>query len=104
MVATIQEGMDSENDPIPPNPKVTWGVTTTELKEMQSEDKLCTRIMSKMAKQGQKALHPYYLESGILKKYVYDVKQQFKAMVVLRNLRGILLRLSHDDLGHNGTA
>ena len=42
VVATVQEGTDSENEPIPPDPKVTWGVTPTELKEMQSEDKLCT--------------------------------------------------------------
>ena len=40
--ATVQEGMDSENEPIPPDPKVMWGVTPAELKEMQSKDKLCT--------------------------------------------------------------
>ena len=41
VAATIREGTGSENDPIPPDPRVTWGVTSTELKEMQSEDKLC---------------------------------------------------------------
>ena len=55
-----------------------------------------------MTKQGEKALHPYYLEGGILKKYVYDAKQQFETTVVLQSLCGTLL--SHDDLGHNGTA
>ena len=104
VVATVQGGTDPENEPIPPDPKITWGVTPTELKEMQSEDKLCTRIMSQMAKQGEKALHPYNLEDGILRKYVYDAKQQFETTVVPRSLRGILLKLSHDDLGHNGTA
>ena len=104
VVAMVQEGMDSENEPIPPDPKVTWGVTPTELKEMQSEDKLCTRIMSQMTKQGEKALHPYYLEGGILKKYVYDAKQRFETTEVLQSLCGTLLKLSHDDLGHNGTA
>ena len=75
MVATVQGSLYSEYEPIPPDPKVTWGITPTELKEMQSEDKLCTHIMSQMAKQGEKALHPYYLENGILKKYVYVTKQ-----------------------------
>ena len=42
VIAMVQEGMDSKNEPIPPDPKVTWGVTPAELKEMQSEDKLCT--------------------------------------------------------------
>ena len=104
VVATVQEGTDSENEPIPPDPKVRWGVTPAELKEMQSEDKLCTRIMSQMTKQGEKALHPYYLEGGILKKYVYDAKQRFETMVVPQGLCRTLLKLSHDDLGHNGTA
>ena len=57
-----------------------------------------------MAKQGEKVLHPYYLKGGILRKYVYDAKQWFETRVVPQNLRGILLKLSHDDLGHNGTA
>ena len=34
MVATVQEGMDSENELIPPDPKVMWGVTPAKLKEM----------------------------------------------------------------------
>ena len=104
VVAMVQESMDSEKEPIPPDPKVTWGVTPAELKEMQSEDKLCTRIMSQMTKQGEKALHPCYLEGGILKKYVYDAKQQFETTVVPQSLCGTLLKLSHKDLGHNGTA
>ena len=49
-------------------------------------------------------LHPYYLEDGILRKYVYDAKQCFETTVVLRSLCGVLLKLSHDDQGHNGTA
>ena len=104
VVAMVQEGTDSKNELIPPDPKVTWGVTPTKLKEMQSDDKLCTQIMSQMAKQGDKALHPYYLKGGILRKYVYDAKQWFETMVVPQSLCGMLLKLSHDDLGHNGTA
>ena len=103
-VAMVQENTDPGDELITPNPKVTWGVTPAELKEMQSEEKLCTRIMLQMTKQGEKALHPYYLEDGILKKYVYDAKQRFETTVVPRGLCRTLLKLSHDDLGHNGTA
>ena len=35
---------------------------------------------------------------------MYDTKQQFETMVVPQGLCGTLLKLSHDDLGHNGTA
>ena len=38
--------------------------------------------MSQMAKQGEKALHLYYLEGGTLREYVYDAKQQFETTVV----------------------
>ena len=31
----------------PTDPKITWGVTPTKLKEMQSKDKLCTRMCLK---------------------------------------------------------
>ena len=59
VVAMVEEDMDSGDELISPDPKVMWGVTPAELKEMQSEDKLCTHIMSQMIKQGEKALHPY---------------------------------------------
>ena len=42
MVAVVQENVDPGDEPIPPDLKVTWGVTPTQLKELQSEDKLCT--------------------------------------------------------------
>ena len=71
---------------------------------MQSGDKLCNHILTQMAKQGEKALHSYYQEDGIFKKYVYDAKQWFKTMVVPCGLCRTLLKLSHDDLGYNSTA
>jgi len=57
-----------------------------------------------MEKQGEKALQPYFIEKGILHKYVHDNKQRFETIVVPCNLATTLLRLAHDELGHNGTA
>ena len=37
-------------------------------------------------------------------KYVSDYKQRFEVVVVPPHLAPMLLKLAHDDLGHNGTA
>ena len=82
----------------------TWGLKDTYLKEAQSKDALCQRIFAQATKNGEKAIHPYYVEQGILMKYVSDNKQCFEVIVVPPQLASMLLKLAHDDLGHNGTA
>ena len=82
----------------------TWGLKDAYLKEAQSKDALCQRIFAQAAKNGEKAIHPYYVEQGILMKYASDNKQCFEVIVVPPQLASMLLKLAHDDLGHNGTA
>ena len=82
----------------------TWGLKDAYLKEAQSKDALCQRIFEQAAKTREKAIHPYYVEQGILMKYVSDNKQHFEVIVVPPQLASMLLKLAHDDLGHNGTA
>ena len=47
---------------------------------------------------------PYYLEGGLLMRYVEDNKQRFEVIVIPRDLSKVVLKLAHDDLGHNGSA
>ena len=82
----------------------TWGLKDAYLKEAQSKDALCQRIFGQAAKNGEKAIHPYYVEQGKLMKYVSDNKQHFQVIVVPPQLATMLLKLARDDLGHNGTA
>ena len=82
----------------------TWGLKDAYLKEAQSKDALCQRIFAQAAKNGEKVIHPYYVEQGILMKYVSDNKQRFEVIVVPPQLASMLLKLAHDDVGHNGTA
>ena len=82
----------------------TWGLKDAYLKDAQGKDALCQRIFAQAAKNGEKAVHPYYVEQGILIKYVSDNKQCFEVVVVPPQLAPMLLKLAHDDLGHNGTA
>ena len=82
----------------------TWGLKDAYLKEAQGKDALCQRIFAQAAKNREKAIHPYYVEQGILMKYVSDNKQHFEVIVVPLQLASMLLKLAHNDLGHNGTA
>ena len=40
---------------------------------------------------------------GLLHRYVTDYAQRFEALVLPISLSNLVLRLAHDDLGHNGT-
>ena len=82
----------------------TWGLKDAYLKDAQGKDALCQRIFAQAAKNGEKAVHPYYVEQGILMKYVSNNKQRFEVVVVPPQLAPMLLKLAHDDLGHNRTA
>ena len=82
----------------------TWGLKDAYLKEAESKDALCQRMFEQAAKNREKAIHPCYVEQGILMKYVSDNKQHFEVIVVPQQLASMLLKLAHDDLGHNETA
>ena len=90
-------------DAIPDKDVLHWGVSPEEIIQRQIEDKFCQNIRNRILKEGPKAVYPYYLEGGLLMRYIEDNKQRFEVIVVLRNLACIVLKLAHDDLGHNGS-
>ena len=49
-------------------------------------------------------MYPYYLEDDLLMRYIDDNKQRFETTVVPKHMAIILLKLAHDELGHNGSA
>ena len=93
-----------DGDPFKDTVLPTWGFKDEDVKESQEGDGLCQKMFQQAAKNGEKAIHPYYVERGILMKYVSDNKQRFKVVVVPPGWGPMLLKLAHDDLGHNGTA
>ena len=61
--------------------------------------------MLKILVQGRSIIdQAYHVKGGILRKYVTDNKQRFDTIVVPINYTLALLRLAHDELGHNGSA
>ena len=84
LMEQVVEGpkVEPKEDPMADVTLPTWGLKDAYLKEAQSKDALCQRIFAKAAKNGEKAIHPYYVEQGILMKYVSDNKQRFEVIVV----------------------
>ena len=91
-------------DPIPDKDVLHWGISPEEIIQRQIEDKFFQNIRNRISKEGPKAVYPYYLEGELLMHYIEDNKQKFEAIVIPRDLAKVVLKLAHDDLGHNGSA
>ena len=91
-------------DPIPDKDILQWGISPEEIIQRQKADKFCQSIRDRITKAGSCVVHPYYLEEELLMRYVEDNKQRFEVIVIPRDLSKVVLKLAHDDLGHNGSA
>ena len=93
-----------DDQAIPNDSKVDWEFTSEEIKKAQSVDQFCTKMFKKLV-QGRSIIdQTYHVKDGILRKYVTDNKQRFDTIVVPFHYTLALLRLAHDELGHNGSA
>ena len=90
-------------DPIPDKDILTWGISPEEIIQRQIEDKFCQNIRNNISQEGPQAVHPYYMEGKLLMHYIEDNKQRFEVIVIPKDLSNIVLKLAHDDLGHNGS-
>ena len=90
-------------DPIPDKDVLHWGITPDEIIERQVKDQFCQNIRRRIAKEGPKAVYPYYMEGELLMRYVEDNKQRLEAIAIPRELSAVVLKLAHDNLGHNGS-
>ena len=77
-------------------------IEDNKLIELQKEDKFCKNILNMLANNKLQNKNPYYVESGILKRYIDDNKQRFEVIVLPQNLTQSALQLAHEGLGHNG--
>ena len=90
-------------DPIPNKDMLHWGISPEEIIQRQKADKFCQNIRNRIVKAGSGVVHPYYMEEELLMCYVEDNKQRFEVIVIPRDLSKVVLKLAHDDLGHNGS-
>ena len=85
-----------------PGKEITLLIEDNKLIELQKEDKFCKNILNMLASNKPQNKNPYYIENGILKRYIDDNKQRFEVIVLPQTLTQPTLQLAHEGLGHNG--
>ena len=73
------------------------------LSNLQSWDAFCPHILTQIEKGNIKEGHVYVVQNKILKRYVNDGNNTYETVVLPRALTAQVLKMAHDDLGHNGT-
>ena len=92
------------SDPIPlPQEEIILPLSDEKLQALQAEDKFCKDISNKLQQEQLKSRNPYYIEIGILKKFVEGGKQKFEVVILPQVLSNTALQLAHEGLGHNGS-
>ena len=85
-----------------PDEEVTLPIENNKLIELQKKDKFCKNILNMLANNKLHNKNPYYIEDGILKRYIDDNKQRFAVVILPQILTEPALQLAHEGLGHNG--
>ena len=85
-----------------PDEKITLPIENSKLIELQKKDKFCKNILNMLANNKLCNKNPYYIENGILKRYIDDNKQRFEVIILPQTLTEPTLQLAHEGLGHNG--
>ena len=74
-----------------------------EIAKIQRWDEFC-RTIEEVQRRKRKTSDKYHMHNGLLHRYNIDYKQRFKALVIPVRYAKVVLKLAHDELGHNGTA
>ena len=94
---------EKSDDPIfLPNEEIKLPITDDKLVQMQRRDKFCKNLLNQLESGKLSPYNPYYIEEGILKRYIDDKKQRFEVIVLPRDFIGVALQLAHEGMGHNG--
>ena len=73
------------------------------LLELQQKDMFCANILTQIEKGNIIKGLGYKVQNKLLKRYVTDGDKTYETIVLPRALTAQILKMAHDDLGHNGT-
>ena len=73
------------------------------LQKLQHNDIFCKNILNQIKKGNIPEGQLYIVRDNILKRYVLKGNNTYETTVIPRALTGQILRMAHDELGHNGT-
>ena len=70
---------------------------------LQQKDKFCANILAQIVKGNIIKGQLYKIKDKLLKRYIVDGDNTYETIVLPRALTAQILKMAHDDLGHNGT-
>ena len=73
------------------------------LVKLQLQDMDCANILTQIERGNIKKGQMYTVQNKLLRRYVIDGDKTYEALVLPRALIAQVLKMAHDDLGHNGT-
>ena len=71
--------------------------------ELQQKDMFCANIIAQIGKGNIIEGQLYVIQNKLLKRYVTDGDNTYETIVLPRALTAQILKIAHDNLGHNGT-
>ena len=77
-------------------------LTDDMLSNLQLQDTFCSHIITQIEKGNIKEGKIYQIQNKLLKRYVTDGDKTYETVVLPRALTAQILKMAHDDLGHNG--
>ena len=95
--------MDTETGDASGNNFQRFPISDDILHKLQQEDAFCKNILNQMEKGNITDGQLYVVKDKILKRYVLEGDNIYETIVVPRALTAQILRMAHDELGHNGT-
>ena len=95
--------LDTENEDASVNNLQKLPISTDVLHKLQQEDVFCKNILNQIEKGNIAEEWLYLVKDKILKRYISDGDNTYGTTVVPKALTAQILRMAHDELGHNGT-
>ena len=101
-IDTTQDASDTnENDP---NDKlIELPLDNDTLFELQQKNMFCANILAQIEKWNIIEGQLYIVQNKLLKRYVITGDKTYETIVLPRALTAQILKMAHDNLGHNGT-
>ena len=78
-------------------------IDNNKLFELQQKDMFCANILAQIEKGNIIEGQLYIIQNKLLKRYVTDGDNTYETIVLPRALIAQILKMAHDNLGHNGT-
>ena len=101
--STLNSIRDTKTRGLSDNKFQGFPISVDILHKLQQEDAFCKNILNQIEKGNITDGQLYLVKGKILKRYVLEGDNTYETIVVPRALTAQILRMAHDELGHNGT-